>query len=91
MELQQDGSLFITSSELKHSGVYKLSAKNGRGSVEREVKLTVRQDEEKTADVDIERVEVKPVPVAEFGDYVFHSHSNSNKVFRLYFDVCALL
>jgi hypothetical protein len=90
LELQQDDSLFIASSELRHSGVYRLSAKNSRGCVEREVKLTVRQEEEKTAAVGMESVEVKAVPVTEFGEYVVHCHSNSNKVFRLYFDVCAL-
>jgi hypothetical protein len=56
--------------------------------VEREAKLTVRQEEEKTADVDMERVEVKAVPVAEFGDYVVDGHSNSNEVFTIYFNVC---
>jgi hypothetical protein len=55
--------------------------------VEREAKLTVRQEEEKTADVDMERVEVKAVPVAEFGDYVVDGHSNSNEVFTIYYNV----
>jgi hypothetical protein len=49
LELKEDGSLFIPSSELRHSGVYKLSAENSSGSVEREVKLTVRQKEEVAA------------------------------------------
>jgi hypothetical protein len=87
LELQEDGSLFISSSALRHSGVYKLSVKNSRGSVEREVKLTVRQEEE-VADVDMERVEVKPVPVAEFGEYVVQGHANSNEIFTSQYSVC---
>jgi hypothetical protein len=90
LELQEDGSLFIASSELKHSGVYRLSAKNSKGCVEREAKLTVRQDEEKTADVDMERVELEPVPVAEFGYYVAQCHSNSNKILASQYSVCML-
>ena len=88
LEMQQDGGLFIASSELRHNGVYKLLAKNSRGSVEREVTLTVRQEEEEVANVDREGVEVRPVPVAEFGDYVADSHSNSNEIFKLQY-VCS--
>ena len=82
LELTQDGSLSITSTELKHSGVYKLLAKNSSGSAEREVRLIVRQEEEEAAPVDRERVEIQPVPVAEFGEYVAYCHSNSEKVFK---------
>ena len=87
LELQQDGGLFIASSELRHNGVYKFLAKNSRGSVEREVILSVRQEEEEATTVDREGVEVRPVPVAEFGDYVAESHSNSNEIFKLQYSV----
>ena len=63
-------------------------AKNSRSSVERKVTLTVQQEEEEIAIVDKERVEVRPVPVAEFGDYVADSHSNSNEIFKLQYSVC---
>ena len=87
LDLLQDGSLFITSSELRHSGVYKLSVKNSKGSVEREVKLTVnREEEEETGDK--ERVEMKPIPVAEFGDYVAQSHSHLDQDFKFQYSVC---
>ena len=91
LELTQDGSLSITSTELKHSGVYKLLAKNSSGSAEREVRLTVRQEEEEAAPVDRERVEIQPVPVAEFGEYVAHCHSYANKVFKLQYSVTLYL
>ena len=55
--------------------------------MEREVTLTVRQEEEEVANVDREGVEVRPVPVAEFGDYVADSHSNSNEIFKLQYSV----
>ena len=91
LELQEDGSLSIASTELRHSGVYKLSAKNCRGSAEREVRLTVRQEEEEAAVVDKERVQVQPVPVAEFGDYVAQNHSNSDEVFKFQYRVCVCM
>ena len=55
--------------------------------MERAVILTVRQEEEEAATVDREEVEVRPVPVAEFGDYVADSHSNSNEIFKLQYSV----
>ena len=91
LELTQDGSLSITSTELKHSGVYKLLAKNSSGSTEREVRLTVRQEEEEAAPVDRERVEIQPVPVTEFGEYVAYSHLNLEQVFKLQYTVSTTL
>ena len=60
---------------------------NSSGSAEREVRLTVRQEEEEAAPVDRERVEIQPVPEAEFGDYVAYCHSDANKVFKLQYNV----
>ena len=89
MELQEDGSLFVVSTELRHSGVYRLSAKNSKGSVEREVTLTVRAEGDEAADEVIDKVEVavQAVPVAEFGDYVAQAHANSNETFKRQFKV----
>lgn len=88
LELQQDGSLSISSSELRHNGVYKLVAKNCKGSAEREVRLTVSGEEEETAAVDKERLEVPPIPIAEFGEYVAKNHSHSDELFKLQYNVC---
>ncbi len=87
MEIQQDGSLSITSSELRHSGVYRLSAKNSRGRAEREVRLTVTQEEEEPAVGTKERVEIQPVPVPEFGEYVAKSHAHTDEIFKLQYNV----
>ena len=91
MDIQQDGSLSITSSQLKHSGVYRLLAKNSRGSAEREVRLTVTQEEEEAAVAAKERVEIQPVPVAEFGEYVAKNHAHSDEMFKLQYDVGILV
>ena len=87
LEAQESGSLSITSTELRHNGVYKLSANNCKGSAEREVRLTVTLEEKEAAVVDKERVAVQPVPVAEFGDYVAQNHSNQDEVFKLQYRV----
>ncbi len=87
MEIQRDGSLSITSSEHKHSGVYRLSAKNSRGSAEREVRLTVTQEKEEPAVKAKERVGIQPVHVAEFGEYIAKNHAHSDAIFKLQYEV----
>ena len=91
IETQQDGSLSITSSELKHSGVYRLSARNSTGSAEREVRLTVTKEEEEPAVTVKERVEIQPVPMAKFGEFVAGNHAQSDKIFRLQFNVSEMV
>ena len=91
MELQEYGSLLIASTELKHSGVYRLSAKNSKGSVEREVTLTVRAEGDEAADEVTDKVEVQAVSVAEFGDYVAQAHANSNRILKQQYRVYTML
>ena len=91
MELQEDGSLSIVSTELRHSGVCRLSAKNSKGSVEREVTLTVRAEGDEAADEVTDKVEVQAVPVAEFGDYVAQAHANSNRTLKQHYRVYTML
>ena len=91
MELQEDGSLSIVSTELRHSGVYRLSAKNSKGSVEREVTLTVRAEGDEAADEVTDKVEMQPVSVAEFGDYVAQAHANSNRILKQQYRVYTML
>ena len=88
LDLLQDGSLSITSSELRHSGVYKVLVENSKGSVEREVKLTVTSEEVKESSADNPRVVINPIPVAEFGNYVSRNHSHSNEQFIFQYTVC---
>ena len=51
------------------------------------MKLRVSREEEE-ATGDKERVEMKPIPVAEFGDYVAQSHSHSDQDFKFQYSVC---
>ena len=77
---EEDGSVSIPSAETRHAGVYKLVATNKAGSVEKEVKLFVHNEEEHIPGVDDQK-ELRPVPVAEFGKYVEEHHANGNKQF----------
>ena len=90
LDIQQDGSLSISSSELKHSGVYRLLARNCTAHAEKEVRLTVIQEEEEQRVTAQERVAIKPVPVLEFREYITKSHDQSDKIIRLQFNVCGL-
>ena len=87
MEIQQDGSLSITSSELRHSGVYRLLARNNRGTAQRVVRLTVTQEEDEPNAIAQERVKIPPVPVTGYGKYAVENHAHSDKMFRLQYNV----
>ena len=93
LEISQDGNLLITSAELSNTGVYRLVAENSKGSVEREVRLTVakEEEEEKKEVVETEKVYMNPIPVENFGDYVVQCHSNSNEIFKLQYVVGSCL
>ena len=88
MEIKPDGSLHITSAELKNTGIYKFLAKNSKGSVEKEVKLTVAcEEEEDLRSQEKNKIFMNPIPVENFGDYVVQCHSNSNEIFKLQYAV----
>ena len=78
--VEEDGSVSIASAETRHAGVYKLVATNTAGSVEKEVKLFVHNEEEHIPDV-VDQKELRPVPVTEFGKYVEEHHVNDNQQF----------
>ena len=83
-EVEEDGSLVIPSTELKHSGVYKAVVANQHGSEEREVKLTVSEEGGATtlSATANGMVSSRPVPIPEFGKYVSELHSNANQPFK---------
>ena len=89
LEIQPDGTLVIASAELRHNGVYKLSARNSSGATERELSLTVQQEGEERIAPSKENIEVDftAVPVADFGDYVAQNHSQSDAGFRKLYEV----
>ena len=84
VEIQPSGVLSIMSAELKHSGVYKLQARNPSGTAEREIKLTVRPDNDLNQK---EMVKLMPIPVTDFGEYVAVNHSHSDTGFRNQYEV----
>ena len=89
LEIQEDGTLSIATSEVNHSGVYRLVAKNSAGSAAKEVKLLVEPEgKDSTPDLEKEYLQLKPISLEEFGEYVALNHSNGNKIFRDQFQVC---
>ena len=87
-ELSEDGSLTMSSAEIKHSGVYQLVARNQAGRVERKVTLTVVPE---GAAMDGPSYAVVAahgaIPVTSFGDHVEQKHSKNNKPFKDEFEV----
>ena len=86
---EEDGSVSIPSAEARHAGVYKLVATNTAGSVEKEVKLFVHNEEKHIPDV-ADQKELRPVPVAEFGKHVEKHHANGNKQFGKQYKVSSV-
>ena len=77
-EIEEDGSLAIPSTELKHSGVYKAVVPNQHGSEEREVKLTVTEEGGNSITTAFdEMISSRPIAVPDFGKYVAELHANS--------------
>ena len=87
VEIQSSGVLSIESVKLKHSGVYKLQARNPSGVAEREVQLTVRPDNEEVDPAQKETVKLMPIPVTDYGEYVAANHSHSDAGFRNQYEV----
>ena len=85
-EIGSDGSLTIITAEMRHKGVYQLVARNSLGSVEEQfsLKVVTKVAEGQPAVV---MTWNKPVPVAEFGQYVAQNHGNTNKGFNILYNV----
>ena len=85
-ELSEDGSLTMPSAETKHSGVYQLVAHNPAGRAERQLRLMVKEKEQKDSQSASQAApELTPgasLPVALFGSFVEKCHSNQNKQFK---------
>ena len=84
-ELGEAGTLTMPSAETKHSGVYQLVAHNPGGRAERQVRLSVRKEEEEE---DRQTVTNAPeqattgIAVPFFGSFVEKCHSNQNQAFK---------
>ena len=93
-ELGEDGTLTMPSAETKHGGVYQLVAHNPGGRAERQVRLSVRKEEEEEDRQTVSNVpELTPgtaLPVAMFGSFVEKCHSNQNQAFKDQYQVMYL-
>ena len=88
-EISSDGSLTIITAEMRHSGTYRLVATNSEGTVEKQFSLKVitEEDEEPPLATAAKMIKSRPVPVAEFGQYVSQNHANGNKGFSSLYTV----
>ena len=84
-----DGSLTIITAEMRHSGTYRLVATNSERTVEKQFSLMVitEEDEEPPLATAAEMIKSRPVPVAEFGQYVSQNHASGNKGFSSLYTV----
>ena len=87
IEVTDDGYLMVPCAELRHSGVYQLVAVNKAGRAERQVTLTVREEEHTVPYMSNEGVTLSPIAVEQFADHVANCHFNSNKSFEDQFNV----
>ena len=90
-EISSNGSLTIITAEMRHSGTYRLVATNSEGTAEKQFSLKViteeDEDEEPPLSATAEVIKSRPVPVAEFGQYVSQNHANSNNGFTTLYKV----
>ena len=87
IEIDEHGSLFFPSIELKHSGVYKVVATNDSGQAEKEITVSVISGGCDGGEGGGPGETNKPVPVSEFGKFVSERHSHGNKKFRESYEV----
>ena len=90
-EIELGRHLAISSTELKHSGVYKAVVVNQYGSEERGLELTVYKEEDAGSKDDATShcvVSSRPIPIPEVGKYVAEHHANSNQAFKDLYKVC---
>ena len=88
-EISSDGSLTIITAEMRHSGTYRLVATNSAETVEKQFSLKVitEKDEEPLLTATVDVIKTRPLPVAEFGQYVSQNHANSNNGFTTLYKV----
>ena len=87
-EISTDGSLTIATTEMTHSGSYRLVASNSAGKAERKFTLKIISDtpeEEPTAEGS--SAASHPVHLTELGRYVARNHADTNKGFTALYRV----
>ena len=86
-EISTDGTLVIATTEMKHSGAYRLVASNTAGTTEKKftLKLISEAPEEELATAG--SAVSHPVPITELGQYVSRNHADTNKGFTALYRV----
>jgi hypothetical protein len=88
IEIQLDGSIFISLVQLRHTGHYQLSARNAVGSVEKSFNLFVKLRELRRLLTMHNGIILKPIPLEEFCSYVSANHAEDDRGFKNQFSVC---
>lgn len=87
IEIQKDSSLYIPVVQLRHTGHYRLVAKNSLGNAERSFNVLVKLRELRRILTTHTGLVIKPVPLEQFGAYVAENHAQDNKGFRNQYSV----
>ena len=85
-EILSNGSLVISSSAQRHSGIYKMTADNTHGSAEKIIQLFIVAN--KSTKIGVEEEGAVPVHLQQFGEYVSDHHAKSNRGFKVQYRVC---
>lgn len=88
VEIQLDGSIFISLVQLRHTGHYRLLARNTIGIIEKSFNLFVKLRELRRVLTMHNGTVLKPVPLEQFGAYVAENHAKDNKGFKNQYSVC---
>ena len=87
IDVKENGSINIPSSEMRHTGVYRLVVTNAAGTAEKEVKLAVTVEGMSTPTAMRKSIVLQAVKVSDFGKHVAQCHANSDQEFRDMYDV----
>ena len=85
-----DGTLTLDSAEVRNSGIYQIVAQNRAGRVERELMLTVKEEEKERKGAESPAQGeggFGDVPLALFGRHVESYHANNNRGFNSEYQV----
>ena len=86
-EISTDGTLIIATTEIKHSGTYRLVASNSVGKTEKKFTLTLISDAPEEQLAIAGSAVSHPVPITELGQYVSRNHADTNKGFTTLYRV----
>ena len=86
-EISTDGSLTIVTTEMKHSGTYKLVAISSVGRAERKFTLKLVSDTTEQQTTVGSNAVSHPISMTELGRYVARNHADTNKGFTTLYRV----